>query len=178
MKHRFTAMVFVKVVVVAGMTGCASTTGIDPSNLVKATTKTYVELKAPFKWSERFRLAKITHYFTVAPGVYRAKYDRGHAGTYYEGISKCLTVRLVPDKKNRKETTSNLRCGFYVPNNPGQKVKVYFYVDPVANRAIIKNSGQEGTLVAVLAKAEENNVKHLMYQPDSSALRAAIRVVK
>ena len=135
-------------------------------------------IKKPFSWSERFNIDKSTQHLTLAAGIYRSKYDDGTAGTYYEGKGKCLTTKVTYDDKSRKEFSNAMRCGVYVPNSLEDRVIIYYYIDPVANRKAISDSGQSGTLIHALAEAEEDNLKHLMYQPEASALKAAIKVVK
>jgi len=165
-------------IIAGSLTGCASTTGIDPSALNLSASKSHVEIKEPFSWEERFNIDKSNQHLTLAAGIYTAKYDDGTFGTYYEGKGKCLSTKVTYDDKNRKEISSAMRCGIFVPNASENRALVYFYIDPVANRKMIEDSGASGTLIHGLAKAEENNLKHLMYQPKDSELKAAIKVVK
>ena len=165
-------------IISGGFIGCASTTGIDPSDLNLSTSKSYVELKEPFSWKERFNIDKSTQHLTLAAGVYTAKYNDGTFGTYYEGKDKCLKTKVTYDDKNRKEFSNDSRCGIFVPNSSENRAIVYFYIDPVANRKAIADSGATGTLIHALAEAEEDNLKHLMYQPEDTALKKAIKMVK
>ena len=148
------------------------------SNLDKSTSNNYVVVDEQFSWTERFNISNITHYLTLSAGKYNAKYDNGKAGTYYEGSSNCLRWRVVNDDKSIKGSDNNLRCGVYVPNNTDERVLIYYYIDPEASRKTIAEAGQSGTLIHALSETEEDNLHHLMYQPDASALKAAIKVVK
>ena len=132
------------------LSACASTTGIDPSNLDKSTSNNYVVVDEPFSWTERFNISNITHYLTLSAGKYNAKYDNGKAGTYYEGSSNCLRWRVVNDDKSIKGSDNNLRCGVYVPNNTDERVLIYYYIDPEASRKTIAEAGQSGTLIHAL----------------------------
>lgn len=160
------------------LAGCASLTGIDPSLLTASTSKSYVEIKSPFAWEERFNIDGSTQRLTLAAGKYTAKYDEGTAGTYYEGKGKCLKSEVTYDDKTRKDFSTTMLCGVFVPNSAENRVIVYYYIDPEANRKAIAESGQTGTLIHAFAEAEADNLKYLLYQPDATALKAAITVVK
>jgi len=158
------------------LSGCASTTGIDPSSLDKTSKQNYVEIKHDFKWEERFSLIKETHYMTLKSGQYKAYLDASN-GTYYEGGGACLEIKAVSDSKINEPAFINRRCGIFVPNNQKSRSKVYYYIDPEASKRIMDKT-KPGLLIEALDKAEWNNLKHLMHQPDEQELKSAIEVVE
>ncbi|WP_461535249.1 hypothetical protein [Spongorhabdus nitratireducens] len=159
------------------ITSCASLTGVDPSSLKKTTKTNRVEIEEDFKWEEHFALGNV-HFLTLKSGVYNAYLD-DKRGTYYEGSDMCLEwiqTYDVADPSDPSAITRNLRCGIYVPNNDSKQVKVYYYINIEESKKVI-GEHNPGIIIRALDKAEWDNLKHLMYQPDNNKLKAIISVV-
>ena len=158
------------------ISGCASLTGIDPSMLDKSTKKNHVEIEKSYFWEERFNISSMSHHITLKEGIYNAYLDDKN-GTYYEGEGQCLELKFVYDDESKAPLTYNYRCGVYVPNNNKMRAKVYYYIDPEESKRVM-DATNPGALIRALDKAEWDNLKHLMYQPDEQGLKSAIKVIK
>jgi hypothetical protein len=166
---------FVFFLLVAVLSGCASLTGVDPSSLKETKKKNYVIVKDDYKWEETFSLAKLTHYMTLKSGNYKAYLD-DRQGTYYEGEGACLEWKVAATSGEGTPTVNNHRCGVYVPNNENKRIIIYYYIDPEASKKIMDQT-KPGLLIEALDKAEWDNLKHLMYQPEAMELKSHIEIV-
>jgi hypothetical protein len=158
------------------VSGCASLTGIDPSMLDKTTKTNRVEIEKSYFWEERFNISSMSHNLTLKAGTYNAYLD-DKRGTYYEGEGLCLEWKFVYDDETLAPKTYNYRCGVYVPNDNKMRAKVYYYIDPEESKKTM-DATNPGALIRALDKAEWDNLKHLMYQPDEQELRSAINIIK
>ena len=150
--------------------------GIDPSSLKNTSKTNYVLIEKDFRWEEKFKLANNIHYMTLKSGKYIAYLD-SNKGTYYEGKNKCLQWEIIATSKDEAVLKNDfLNCGVYVPNNADSRMIVYYYIDPEASKAII-DQNKAGLIIAAFDRAEWNNLKHLIYQPESLKLQSQVKVI-
>lgn len=165
---------FFSIIFFSTLSGCASLSGVDPSSLKTTKKQNHVIVKHDFKWEEKFSLAQVTHYMTLKSGLYKAYLDNSR-GTYYEGDGTCLEWKVAPNSGIGTQTINNYKCGVYVPNNEKSRIVVYYYMDPEASQKVMDQT-KPGLLIEALSKAEWDNLKHLIYQPDALELKSYIEV--
>jgi hypothetical protein len=154
--------------------GCARLTGIDPSSLKQTTKRGHLVVKSDYAWEERFKLAPTQH-LTLKAGTYKAYLD-SRDGTYYEGGGACLETRIDPASATAAlPAFTSTRCGVFVPNNASQRMLVYYYIDTERSQATMDQT-RPGVIIEALDRAEWDNLKHLMYQPDAAELRSHIEI--
>ena len=170
-----------------------SCAGINPNSLMLVTNDKSIEL-FQIQYEESYKISDNRVMYKIEGGRYTAKLQDS-SGLFYEGPGKCLAVQIYPNSQAPLPPHS-YRCLIYVPNEPSEDPKLYFYRDPEVSAAIFDNTeiqvmdakGAPSTSVAAsvggaigfalvrgLDAAELKNIHLFFEQPKPSQLKNSIQ---
>jgi len=158
--------------------GCATT--VNSETLEVPVKKTSVTLRAPFSYVGQYGgSCKPRIEYSLASGEYVAERQDAD-GIFYLGPANGVTSKLLSVSCNGGNMGRGLQMngGIYVPNNPAQDAKGYFYEPSNALYDVfltgVTSPPRAGLIIDTIIEANHGKIQFLPLQPSDGTLRGSV----